>query len=98
VAELRARGPEGLEQALLKYDKLQAELAKLRQQEPEFFSASPFDEPGKEDREATTARYMAFQKQVVDLERRIESTGAAIDEIGGQRSCTVSRLYWYTDL
>jgi hypothetical protein len=23
---------------------------------------------------------------------------AAIDQIGGQRSCTVSRLYWYTDL
>ena len=28
----------------------------------------------------------------------LEAWSAAIDQIGAQRSCTVSRLYWYTDL
>src|SRR3954463_9590530 len=28
----------------------------------------------------------------------IDAWGTAIDQIGAQRGCTVSRLYWYTDL
>src|SRR3954463_8417006 len=28
----------------------------------------------------------------------LEAWSAAIDQIGAQRGCTVSRLYWYTDL
>src|SRR5207342_2727357 len=35
---------------------------------------------------------------IAKLEARLTDMRAAIDQIGGQRTCTVSRLYWFTDL
>ncbi|HVT29601.1 MAG TPA: hypothetical protein VHE81_16410 [Lacipirellulaceae bacterium] len=75
VAALRARGPEGLAQALSIYDGLHQKQAQL------MFACS--STPGVE------------LKQVG---RDLEAWSAAIDQIGAQRDCTVSRLYWYTDL
>jgi hypothetical protein len=99
VAALRARGQQGLDEALRTYDALQAELAKLKQQENELHSVALFGEPGKADRDAEAeARFTQIRKQVNELDRRIGRAAAAIDQIGGQRSCTVSRLYWHTDL
>jgi hypothetical protein len=99
IASLRALGPQGLEKAMRVYDGLQNELAALRQEEGELHTVALVDGPGKEKRQTEAeARFEAIGKQVGEVERRMERVGAAIDRIGGQRSCTVSRLYWYTDL
>ncbi|HEX5470867.1 MAG TPA: hypothetical protein VFW73_03225 [Lacipirellulaceae bacterium] len=37
-------------------------------------------------------------EQLTQVKRDVEAWSAAIDQIGTQRDCTVSRLYWYTDL
>lgn len=60
---LRARGPDGLTEALQMYDRL-----------------------------------AATDQQMATAESNLNAWQAAIDQIGGQRGCTVSRLYWYTDL
>ncbi len=74
VAAMRARGPEGLAEALRTFDILQAEHAQR------MFSCAVPPQPSSDD----DAALAAWSK--------------AIDKIGGQRGCTVSRLYWYTDL
>src|SRR5215212_8511379 len=38
------------------------------------------------------------EEETAGLEHAIEAWRAAIDQIGAQRGCVVSRLYWYTDL
>ncbi|MCI0334250.1 MAG: thioredoxin family protein [Planctomycetes bacterium] len=96
VSALRARGPEGLDEALRTYDKLQAEYAVLQGEENGLHSAVLWGD-GDKNPDVEAALEKAHQR-VVDMERRIERTAAAIDQIGSQRSCTVSRLYWYTDL
>ena len=40
---------------------------------------------------------LALEKQIAVIDREIAETKAMIDQIGGQRGCSVSRLYWYTD-
>ncbi len=75
VAAMRARGPEGLAQALSVYDGLLEEQSRLM-----FTCSAP---PGE---------------QLTKVGRNLEAWRAAIDQIGAQRGCTVSRLYWYTDL
>jgi hypothetical protein len=75
VAALRARGPEGLAQALSVYDGLRQEQSRLMA-----VRSSP---PGE---------------QLTKADRDLEAWSAAIDQIGAQRGCTISRLYWYTDL
>lgn len=99
VAALRARGPEGLEEALRAFDKLQAEHTNLQGEQNRLHSATLFGEAGKGDRDAKVeTKFEQVGKQLAELEGRIERAAVAIDHIGGQRSCTVSRLYWYTDL
>jgi hypothetical protein len=100
VAALRARGPEGLDEALRTYDKLQAEYAKLQGEENQLNTEALFgNADSKTDRDAAVeAELVQARKRLGEIERRIERTAAAIDQIGGQRSCAVSRLYWYTDL
>lgn len=71
VAELRARGPEGLAEALRMYDVAQAE------DRQRMFYCAALPEPSERDNMAAWSK--------------------AIDQIGGQRNCAVSRLYWYTD-
>lgn len=72
IAELRARGPEGLADALRMYDVAKAE------DQQRMFSCAFRPEP---EGHATMTAW-----------------NAAIDQVGGQRGCAVSRLYWYTDL
>src|SRR5690348_8140290 len=74
VTALRARGPEGLTEALRTYDLLE------REQAQRMFSCS---------RPPTATD---------DNAGNLSAWRAAVDQIGGQRGCTVSRLYWYTDL
>jgi hypothetical protein len=82
IASLRAAGPAGLERALAAYDQ-------LRQQEEMLTSRA-----AQSDNES-----LANGKgQSVKLVRQIASIEKAIDEIGGVRGCSVSRLYWYTNL
>lgn len=75
IAALRARGPEGLAEALHIYDGLQQE------QSQRMFSCVASSKETSPDGDANLAAWRA-----------------AIDQIGAQRNCTVSRLYWYTDL
>src|SRR5262249_24026410 len=42
--------------------------------------------------------FSCFVQPKPDEGANMTAWNAAIDQIGGQRSCTVSRLYWYTDL
>jgi len=99
VAALRARGPEGLAEALRAYDQLRAEHAKLEGEQNALHSVALFGEAGKGDRDAEVeAKFQHVAKQIAKLEGRMEKAAAVIDRIGGQRRCTVSRLYWYTDL
>jgi hypothetical protein len=78
VAELRERGPAGLDLALAEYDQLSMEIEK----EANRVNTASLDE----------------HKQLFELQEQRNAVRAAIDQIGGQRSCDVSRLYWYTDL
>jgi len=75
IAALRARGPDGLAEAVGIYDGLVAERGRLSL----MCRAVPAEETAQ-------------------LDRDIEAWRSAADQIGGQRSCTISRLYWYTDL
>jgi hypothetical protein len=72
VAELRARGPEGLAEALRMYEVAQAE-----DRQAMFYCAAP---PNPSER------------------NQMAEWDAALDQVGGQRTCSVARLYWYTDL
>jgi hypothetical protein len=38
------------------------------------------------------------RRQLADVTSQLDGWREAIDHIGGQRTCTVSRLYWYTDI
>ena len=88
VASLRAHGPNGLAEALHTYDRLRQEQERLQQQANQLST----DFAGKKESLA------AIEKQMATLEPNLKAWQAAIDQIGGQRGCTVSRLYWYTDL
>jgi hypothetical protein len=89
IASLRAQGPEGLAKALRAHDKLQQANMKL---EEERNRLSVSGNKGETDSAAEIERKMAA------LNRQLDKLRVAIDQIGGQRSCAVSRLYWYTDL
>jgi hypothetical protein len=89
IASLRARGPEGLTEALRAYDKLRQETIKLQ---AEINRLAVGGVTGKNESAA------AIERRIAALKPQLESWRSAIDQIGGQRSCTVSRLYWYTDL
>ena len=89
IAALRARGPEGLDRALRAYDERLAESIRL-QKEVDRLCVDGFDK----NKEAV----LKVQRQLADVERQLETYRAAVDQIGGQRTCAVSRLYWYTDL
>jgi hypothetical protein len=88
VASLRARGQEGLEQALRVYDELSEKQNQLRQQADQLG-------PNFAGKMESLNR---IEKDLAAIAPSIEAWSAAIDKIGGQRGCAVSRLYWYTDL
>src|SRR5262245_33290797 len=89
IAALRARGPEGLAEAFRNYDELNAQGVRLQEEMTRLSAA------GLEGRKDTAAE---LGRQIADVGDRLENWRAAIDQIGGQRTCSISRLYWYTDL
>lgn len=95
IASLRNRGPDGLAEALRAYDQLKAQYAEL-EAASNLFSAQADQSAAAKPR--GNESFATVEQQMADTKRRIERLEWAIDQIGGQRSCTVSRLYWYTDL
>lgn len=89
VAALRERGPDGLQQALEAHDWLQSELRKLQ---TDLNKLTATDYEGKKEPIAK------LEASIAETNRQLERVAAAIDRIGGQRSCSVSRLFWFTDL
>jgi hypothetical protein len=88
IAAWRARGQEGLDDALSIYDKLQTEFVQLEEQA----SRLGADSTGKQE------SLDSIKRKLDELDSRIKAWQMAINQIGGQRGCSVSRLYWYTDL
>jgi hypothetical protein len=86
---LRAQGQAGLDRALGTYDKLQADLAQLQAE------SMQLNQAGFENNKESL---LAIDKRMAELNRRINAMQPVIDQIGSQRGCSVSRLYWYTDL
>jgi hypothetical protein len=86
---LRAAGPAGLERALASYDKVRGDLDQLTAE------SEHLHQKGDDDNKPAI---LALEKRIADLNRRIEAMQPAINQIGSQRGCNVSRLYWYTDL
>jgi hypothetical protein len=89
IAILRDRGSGGLQQALDAHDRLQNEQQKL-QTELDQLTAVAYD--------GNKEQIIKLEANIAESNRQIERMTAVIDQIGGQRSCSVSRLYWYTDL
>lgn len=89
AAALRERGTVGLDHALADYDELQAKIAGL-QEESNRLSVAGYDD--------NKQAILAIDRRIADVDRRITAINATIDQIGGQRGCSVSRLYWYADL
>jgi hypothetical protein len=96
VAALRARGQAGLDEALRSYDKLRAQYAELQRKESELNNSLFSEKAGPSGGDEQTLQ--GLRDHTVEVERRMQRMAAAIDQVGGQRSCTVSRLYWYTDM
>lgn len=85
-AQLREWGSRGLTIALESYDMLLAEKSGLQKRlDQEYLTLGP-DEIAK------------IEHRINALEGRLKRYATRVDEIGGQRGCTVSRLYWHTDL
>ena len=100
AAILRERGPQGLDEALASDKQLSARrkalqetIAKLEREIESGAVALAGVKPSNPQVALDKARQqMAFYDYQQELWRD------AVDQIGGQRGCTVSRLYWYTDL
>jgi hypothetical protein len=99
VAALRARGPEGLDVALELYDRLAQQAAQLEEQIIRLETAGGKLAHGKGTKSAPVVTRMAdAQRELATVRSQLENWRDSIDHIGGQRTCTVSRLYWYTDI
>jgi hypothetical protein len=99
VAAFRAQGPEGLEVVLELYDRLQGEHAKLQHELAQLEVARGKMTAPKATKSApANTRSAEVRRQLTDVTAQLASWREAIDQIGGQRTCTISRLYWYTDL
>jgi hypothetical protein len=86
---LRAAGPAGLDRALQSYDQLRQEQNRL---------SAEADRIGRTDIDGKKEPLLAIERRIEELQSRIDSVQKTIDQIGGQRGCSVSRLYWYTDI
>lgn len=84
-----ARGPKELQRALQDYDELQTHAANYRKELARHAAKSNDD---------YKEVILALEKQIAVIEKQIAETSSLIDQLGGQRGCSVSRLYWYTDL
>ena len=86
---LRSAGPTGLDRILSEYDALRKRVVDLEKESAEI---------DQRDVEGRTERLAAIDRQRTSVQEQIKNLELRIDEIGGQRGCSVSRLYWYTDL
>jgi hypothetical protein len=101
VASLREAGQNGLDVALSAYDALQKKQTILHEAILRYESDSTFDDVlyGKSSKATTSEdRLAADRRRLAEITAQLEAWRAAIDEIGSQRGCTVSRLYWHTDM
>jgi hypothetical protein len=99
VASFRALGPEGLDVALEMYDRLAQHAAQLQEQLIRLDAARGKLSPSKGAKPAPQdTRLVEARRELADVKSQLEHWREAIDQIGGQRTCTVSRLYWYTDI
>jgi hypothetical protein len=98
VAAFRANGPEGLDAALSLHDGLEKQHAQL-QEKIARLETEQGASTGKAAKASQPEPSLAdARRQLADVTAQLESWREAIDQIGGQRTCTVSRLYWYTDM
>jgi hypothetical protein len=101
VASLREAGQNGLDVALSAYDALQKQQAILQKAILRYESDSTFDDVsyGKNSKATTSEdRLASDRRRLAEITAQLEGWRTVIDEIGSQRGCTVSRLYWHTDL
>lgn len=89
VPTIKQRSPAELERALAEYDKLQQAITQLQAQSDEL-QQKGYDE--------NKASIVALEQQRIELNGRLDTARNDIDQLGSQRGCAVSRLYWYTDL
>jgi hypothetical protein len=89
AAEIRAGGPAALDELFKTYDRNQAKLVEL-QAEMDRLHVDGYDK-NKES-------ILALEAETKLVDGRIARLREMIDQVGGQRGCAVSRLYWYTDL
>jgi hypothetical protein len=89
ITVLREQGPAGLQLALEVHDQLQADLQKQE---------AKLDEMTNTDFNGEKEPIPKLEASIAETNRQLDRVTAAIDQIGGQRSCSISRLYWYTDL
>ena len=101
IAELRTRGPDGLAEALATYDALQQDYARVQQVifdlDREVNEAAAAQAEGAA-LVAKQTRLKEARGELININWQLEKWRKAIDQIGGQRTCLVSRLYWHTDL
>lgn len=97
IAAMRALGPDGLENALAAYDQLQEQRSAQKEQRQRLVVATKAGIPAKGEG-SVMSRLAAVEADITKLDTELARLRDAIDQIGGQRSCSVSRLYWYTDL
>jgi hypothetical protein len=102
VASFRERGPEGLNVALGFYDDLRKEYRRLKKEmqrhEMQHTPTYKVSLPKVTNEASPQDRLAATRQKLADATAHLEAWRAAIDQIGGQRGCAVSRLFWYTDL
>jgi len=94
IAALRERGQAGLNEALAAYDQLETRIAVA---ESNLTAAMGL----LNDVDSTAERRAIAAERRLELDRLLAQKTqlrSAIDQVGGQRSCTVSRLFWHTDL
>ncbi len=88
-ASLRAEGPAGLERALRAHDGLKDLVSGLNQY---------YARLSREGADQNKEELEKISQQLTHVNQQIASLETMIDQIGGQRGCSVSQLYWYTDL
>jgi hypothetical protein len=100
IALLRERGPKGLAEAFAGHERFKRERGRLEQVIADLELETQAGTVGKkavEENEAHQALAKA-RLQLANVDRQTQFAREAIDQVGGQRGCTVSRLYWYTDM
>jgi hypothetical protein len=89
TSKLRSAGPDGLNRILNAYDSLEQRAAQLDEELVKLH---------QHDKEDDKQRIAAIDFELNSIRDQMKNLRAQIDEVGGQRGCIVSRLYWYTDL